>query len=210
MFNNGAAVADAVTGEIFFKIGIPPQHYKQLVKAAAEFDGIVQSWGHDTIAIYGPSLVGRQRHTPARSEKEPALCEERVYDDIDEMDRNCRDTAQKILIGIDCNLLPKVAQALERICKVEVTTPFSTMLDITMPGATKRTGAEKLAAYYGIEPRSIMAIGDNENDLPMLDYAGVKVCVQNGTENIKRKAQHIVGKNTEGGFAQAVYELALQ
>jgi Cof subfamily protein (haloacid dehalogenase superfamily) len=212
VFNNGAAVADAKTGEAIFKLGIAPKHFRELIEAANSFGCAVQSWNHDFIGIYGPSMGERAILTKQRNMDPNAKvrCEVRIYDTIDEMDRDCRDVAQKLLLSLDPKYISDVTKKLGEICEVEVSTSNPSVVEVTMPGATKGKGVEKLAEFYGIPHENILAIGDNDNDICMLDVAGIKVCVGNGTENIKRVAQHIVGKNTEGGFAQAVYQYALR
>ncbi|MGX6961596.1 sugar-phosphatase [Vagococcus xieshaowenii] len=67
-------------------------------------------------------------------------------------------------------------------------------------GLTLKNLAEKLA----IDPSEIMAIGDNENDISMLEYAGLGVAMGNATEKTKEYAQKITLSNDEDGVAYAL------
>jgi len=137
-------------------------------------------------------------------------CDVIVYDSLEEMDLGCRDVAQKIMLSMDNREIPKVAEKLSGICELEVTSSNPRVIEITMPNATKGLGLAQLAKMYGIAPKNVLAIGDSHNDVGMLEFAGVKVAVGNAEESLKSVAQHIVRKNVEGGFAQAVHELALK
>ncbi len=212
VFNNGAAVADALTGEIIHKVGISSVHYKEIIEAAASFETVVQSWNHDFIGVYDPTDKERGRAVAERVSNQNAQirCNANFYDDIDTMAKECATVAQKILISIDNKYLDAVMEKVSKICDLEVSSSNPRVIEITMPGATKGKGVAKLAAHYGIKPENVLAIGDSHNDVSMLAFAGVKVAVQNAEDSLKRVAQHVVATNLDGGFAQAVYQFALK
>jgi hydroxymethylpyrimidine pyrophosphatase-like HAD family hydrolase len=59
----------------------------------------------------------------------------------------------------------------------------------------------------GISREQIMAIGDNHNDLEMLEFAGVAVVMGNASNELKQNGWMITGSNEESGVAQAVEEI---
>jgi hydroxymethylpyrimidine pyrophosphatase-like HAD family hydrolase len=83
-------------------------------------------------------------------------------------------------------------------------------VDITASGATKGGAIEKLAEHLGLSKENIMAIGDSLSDIDMFRTSGLTVAVENAVDDLKNAAQHIVAKNIDFGFAQAVYELAMK
>ena len=62
------------------------------------------------------------------------------------------------------------------------------ILDILPAGCSKASAIERLALAQGIAPADIMAIGDNWNDLPMLELAGHAVIMANAPEDLKAMA----------------------
>lgn len=54
-----------------------------------------------------------------------------------------------------------------------------------------------------------MAIGDGENDIEMLELAGLSVALSNGSEKTKFVADVIEISNDEDGAAEAIYKYAL-
>jgi hypothetical protein len=67
----------------------------------------------------------------------------------------------------------------------------------------KAAGLEALAAAYGIDPAEIVAFGDEENDIPMLQRAGLGIAMANASSDVK-KAAHRVSQwtNDEDGIAK--------
>ncbi|HHX21203.1 MAG TPA: HAD hydrolase family protein, partial [Clostridiales bacterium] len=73
----------------------------------------------------------------------------------------------------------------------------------------KATGLRELAGYYGIPLEAIMALGDHDNDVPMLVETGLSVAMDNAEPHVKDIADVITGSNTNDGVAQAIYEYIL-
>jgi hydroxymethylpyrimidine pyrophosphatase-like HAD family hydrolase len=55
-----------------------------------------------------------------------------------------------------------------------------------------------------------MAIGDNFNDLEMLEFAGTPVVMRNSVEDLKGRGWHVTGHQNEAGVAQAIERFALR
>ncbi|WP_058234680.1 HAD family hydrolase [Devriesea agamarum] len=75
-------------------------------------------------------------------------------------------------------------------------------IDIALPGVSKATGLEALRRRYGIAPENTVAIGDGPNDLDMLDWAGTAVAPGNAGNDVKERADLVVGRFDEGGVAE--------
>jgi Cof subfamily protein (haloacid dehalogenase superfamily) len=63
------------------------------------------------------------------------------------------------------------------------------ILDLLPPGVSKGWALERLAARLGIDRRETMAIGDNWNDLEMLEWAGQAVLMSNAAQELKTLAK---------------------
>jgi Cof subfamily protein (haloacid dehalogenase superfamily) len=74
---------------------------------------------------------------------------------------------------------------------VRVTTSGKTFVEISANATTKLTGMLRLASLLHLEPKAILAVGDNFNDIEMLKGAGVGVAVANAPDAVK-KASHLV------------------
>jgi Cof subfamily protein (haloacid dehalogenase superfamily) len=83
-----------------------------------------------------------------------------------------------------------------------------TILDILPPGCSKGIALDRLARKRGIDRQSIMAMGDNFNDLEMLRYAGQPVVMANGAPDLVALAEQegwrIAPANDDDGVAQVL------
>lgn len=79
-----------------------------------------------------------------------------------------------------------------------------TLLDVLVKGCTKGTAVASFAEDLGIAAHEVMAIGDNFNDVEMLEYAGVPVVMANAVDGIKARGWHLTTSHDDAGVARAV------
>jgi 5-amino-6-(5-phospho-D-ribitylamino)uracil phosphatase len=80
-----------------------------------------------------------------------------------------------------------------------------TLIDILPPDASKGTGVEKLAAINGLAREDVMVMGDNFNDLEMLEFAGTPVVMGNADPKLlEREEFYTTLSNDENGVAAAI------
>lgn len=80
-----------------------------------------------------------------------------------------------------------------------------TLLDILPPGTSKATGLDKLARRHRLSHEEVMVIGDNFNDLEMLEYAGTSVVMGNADASLlEREEFYTTLSNDENGVAVAI------
>lgn len=77
-------------------------------------------------------------------------------------------------------------------------------LEILNKKATKGNALKDLAEQLGIQREEVMAIGDNMNDMTMIEYAGVGVAMGNAVPELKAVADQVTKTNAENGVAYAV------
>jgi Cof subfamily protein (haloacid dehalogenase superfamily) len=84
------------------------------------------------------------------------------------------------------------------------------LVDVNAAGCSKGSTLERWASREGYRRDEVMAVGDNLNDLEMLDYAGIPVVMGNAADIVKRaRPFHVTGSNDEGGLADAIRRFAL-
>ncbi len=82
-------------------------------------------------------------------------------------------------------------------------------LEILNKQVNKGEGVRKLAELLGISADEVMAIGDHENDLAMVTYAGSGVAMGNAIDIVKKHARYQTLSNAEDGVALAIEKWAL-
>ena len=81
------------------------------------------------------------------------------------------------------------------------------ILDILAPECSKGHALRRWAQEQSVDREQIMAIGDNYNDLEMLEFAGLPVVMGNAVEDLKRDGFRVTRSNEESGVALAIEEL---
>ena len=82
-------------------------------------------------------------------------------------------------------------------------------LEFSPAGVDKGSGLLALADLLGIPREATIAVGDADNDLPMLQCAGLSVAMGNANENARAAADVIVSDNDHDGCAKAIHRFLL-
>jgi Cof subfamily protein (haloacid dehalogenase superfamily) len=90
-----------------------------------------------------------------------------------------------------------------------VTRTHPRLVEGTAPGVNKGQGVLDLCRLQGIDPRRVLAIGDNDNDIPMLEVVGYGVAMGNATPGARRVASWIAPSIEEDGAAVALQRFIL-
>lgn len=77
-------------------------------------------------------------------------------------------------------------------------------LFIHREGIKKSNGIKMLCDYFHIPIEEVVAIGDERNDLDMIEAAGMGIAMGNAVKSVKKAADDITLKNTEDGVAKAL------
>ena len=82
------------------------------------------------------------------------------------------------------------------------------MIDVLNAGCSKGHALERWAAHRGYRREQVMAVGDNHNDVEMLEFAGHPVIMGNACEELRGRGWTLTRSNDRCGVAGAV-ELAM-
>ncbi|RMC49729.1 Cof-type HAD-IIB family hydrolase [Lactobacillus sp. ESL0228] len=82
-------------------------------------------------------------------------------------------------------------------------------LEVMHKDVNKGVALEFLARQLRIDANEIMAIGDERNDIPMLDFAGISVVMGNGSNQAKKHADYVTLTNDENGIMRAFNKYVL-
>ena len=76
--------------------------------------------------------------------------------------------------------------------------------DVVPAGLSKSYGASRILERLGIKPEECMSFGDGGNDVPLLEYAGTGVAMDNAPDEVKAKADYVTGSVDEDGVVEAL------
>ena len=82
-------------------------------------------------------------------------------------------------------------------------------IDIMDKSVSKGNALKVLVDLLGLNSEQLTAIGDRNNDLEMIEYAGVGVAVSSGEKILKDAADYITVSNNEDGVAEYIEKFIL-
>lgn len=82
-----------------------------------------------------------------------------------------------------------------------------TSLEVSPKGTTKELGLRRLCEYLHISPEETVAVGDAENDLEVLGFAGLSVAMGNAKPEVKEICDLVVGDNDHDGIVDVVHRV---
>lgn len=114
-----------------------------------------------------------------------------------------------VVVNDDIELLKRVRNEIKQISGVDVMSSNYDNFEVMNKGVNKGAALKKLSELLDISAWEMIAIGDNENDISMLEYAGLGVAMDNGENCVKEVAQYITASNSRDGVAQAIEKFVL-
>ncbi|MDF2785772.1 MAG: sugar phosphatase [Pantoea eucrina] len=201
--NNGALAHRADSGEVVAEKTLSFDDYLYLEQLARELGVHFQAF--DKSFLYTPN-----KDISEYTIHEASLTGIPVrYRAVDEMDPATR--FPKIMMIDKPALLDKAISGLPANMRDSYTVLKSApyFLEILNPLVNKGYGVKMLAEKLGLQQSEVMAIGDQENDLAMIEYAGTGVAMGNAIESVKKIAQFVTKSNREDGVAHVIEELVL-
>jgi len=195
--SNGAYVYASPTGALWRELRIPLDIAEMICQMADEN-------GWELVTGVGETTYFRQRPGQALG----PWAEDRIV--VEKNRAAIVDKPHQILTW-----QPEAIEALRALCLKEFPAQCRTeiyyrptgevySMGIFARGADKGSALHEVLTKLDINVDSVMAIGDNANDLPMFEFAAHRVAMGNGTEEIKQAANIIAPTNEEEGVAWAL------
>lgn len=133
-----------------------------------------------------------------------------IHEASGDLDRYTQKVIQLVVLNRD-GKIKQISQTLQKNFSDSLFTPQTSAfcVDVVAKGMHKAVGIDILAKKYGILPEEVMAIGDSENDMDMIRYAGLGVAMGNAFDSVKKAADYITLSCEEDGFAAAVEKFIL-
>ncbi len=201
---NGAALMDAATGKPVAAWSLTPTLSDLVLAAIRELAPEMAIAWYTTDAIYTDGPWGRLDETLA-AYHEPALRHIASLDPV-----HLPPPLKFLMTGDQAQLLTLRDALRERIgAVVTVVRTTSDFVEVMAPGVSKGTALHELATRLGIAREAIVAMGDGENDIPLLEAAGLGIAMGNAMPALSAIAATSTLSNAEDGVAHALARLGL-
>lgn len=204
---NGGLIYDIGAKKTIFEKTLPADDVRYIFQKAEEFGGI-------HIQTYADHQVISEHDTPeGRKYGRINGMEFRVVEDVIEAlggQEPCKMLA--IAYGYDRQRLEAFRESLPERAKERMDICFSSFeyLEFIPKGISKGSAIRLMSEYLGIPMCNTVAVGDAENDIPMIRAAAVGAVMQNASGEVKKYGDYITQKNNnEGGAAEVIRKFLL-
>lgn len=194
---NGGKVVDAATKKVLYEKCVPKELAKRLLKHIEAFP--VTPLVDDGIDYYATSREAFMLEFECRLNNLGAKIVENVADSINF-------NPAKVLIAAPNEFLMPVVDQIKEPFRTEFSFFHSSsyFLEATMKGINKGSSLQNVCDNLGIRREEVIAFGDEQNDLKMIEFAGLGVAMGNASDKLKAVADEVTLTNNEDGIAHII------
>jgi len=215
VFAGGAHVSDPTTGQTLYRVTVEPNLALDVVQ-------VLRESGHAVLILLDPEItgddylvVGDDRLTPnTRWWFESIGARVKPLEEPAEADLH--HTLRVGIVG-ESDAMPDVKAALtDRFAERVFVQHFQAVgehnerinvLEVFAKGVNKWSGLHWVAESHGFEAAEVAAIGDEINDLAMIESAGCGIAMGNAISAVRGVARRVTRSNNEAGVAHAIEHL---
>jgi Cof subfamily protein (haloacid dehalogenase superfamily) len=199
---NGAMVVLGLSGEVLYEQRLSAEHARSILRLGQEWDTTMLVWTDNK--LYADRQNERVSQYAQASGTEPVITGNLTdvvtqgvtkilwYDDVESINRYQSLAESRLSDEINCH----------------TSRPF--FLEFVDQKASKAIALERIGEYYGIDRREMIAVGDGQNDISMIRYAGLGVAMGNAQPSVKAAADFVTRSNDEDGLAYTIRRFILE
>lgn len=205
---NGGLIYDAGEKKAIYKKTLPLDQVKYVFEKAYEY-------GKIHIQTYTDEGFICEYDTPESEFYERMTqCERKVVKDIFE-ELNGQEPCKMLAIAYGCNRehIEGFRESLLEYSEGKMDVCFSCYeyLEFMPAGINKGNSIKWMCEYLKVPLENTIAVGDAENDITMIETAGIGAVMKNANDDIKQYGAYITEKdNNEGGVAEVIRKFMLE
>src|SRR5688572_23927705 len=212
VFVGGAMVIDTKQRQTLHRIGMAPE-------LAREVCGVIEELGQAALALQDTAEAGMDYLVTADVELNDAtrhwmrVTTAKVHA-VHDLPHHPHDHTIRVGLVAPPEHVRHVHKALKErfggriVCQNLYVPAYAVeVLEVFDPSVNKWEGILHVARKHGIRGEEIVAIGDDVNDIAMIENAGLGVAMGNAKPEVKALAKHVIRRNDEDGLAEFLDEL---
>lgn len=199
---NGAIIVNS-KGDFIYHTSIEPSLAYPIVSTIKKYHCHINLYVEDT-------LYAERRGRELETYEEISGIKGQVIEDLTPLLQ--RSTTKIVIISFHDSILQSLHEELASSFKesISLTPTRESFLEVMPGGVSKGVALKRVVEDLEIYPEEVMAIGDGENDITMIEYAGLGVTVENGHDALKKKAEVIAPSNEKDGVGHSIAKYILQ
>jgi HAD-superfamily hydrolase, subfamily IIB len=208
--SNGALTCDMHSGEVLYSSFIPPELALKVLDLLPPDKFLVEIFRNGKILVEQRALnIYLEQPNPFLNMNFRNILHE-VVDSLSGAVHMDGERIEKVnLPYVPREYQERMWSILSELEGLALTSSVQDNIEINSSCANKGAALKNLCERLHIPAESVMAVGDNGNDIEMLKYAGFSLAPANGTEEAKAAANAVTATNGEDGVALAIETYAL-
>lgn len=206
----GAIIGDPITGLILRREGFTRADARTLAAWVDEGSRLCAFYFVDE---HGRNTILQNIDTPANP----------YYDAIIGVPRRTHTPFSSLLVDDESDLPVKLLMLSDQLAEASLPAELQTrfgpgvhvgrthpsLIEVTTAGVDKGSGVIHLCELLGVDPARVLAIGDNDNDVPMFRQVGFPIAMGNGSPNAKAAAKWVAPDIHDHGAVVALRKFVL-
>lgn len=203
---NGAMVREPFGDQVLLSQALPKEQSLAVIDICKEKNATFHIYGHES--IFGEKLSHKMLYYHNLNKALPSKEQTKlvIVPDCKDIVFNEPEPLYKFLILSDTNKgLSDIQDRLDKLEGLTVCQSMPKLFDVMKEGITKAYALQKLSESLGIKRNEIVAIGDQFNDIDLIEYAGLGIAVANAENALKEKADMVtIANNNEDAVSEAI------
>ena len=208
---NGAIVREPFSDQIFLSEALPKEQSLRVIDICKERNVSFHIYGHES--IFGEKLSHKMLYYHNLNKTLPSKERTKLVTvpDCKGIVLNEPEPLYKFLIISDKDkCMVDIIGQLSEIEGLTVCQSMPELCDVMKGGISKAYALQTLAESLGIKRNEIVAIGDQYNDIDLIEYAGLGIAVANAEDALKEKADIVTtSNNNEDAVSEAIEKFLL-
>lgn len=210
--SNGAFVSDRDRQIVYYEENLALEDIVSIDETLKRFDTKINWYNHGTMYVSEfRDYVGRYERLFSTLPENRRIHIRYINDEftLEDILSETGNTIQKGIVFPDQDKIELIKEEVKKNKRVKVVSSGKDNVEFTSIKADKGLGVLALAKELGIRPEEIIAVGDSENDLPMLKVVGLPVAMGNAMESVFPHVKYVTDSNEEDGVASLIEKFIL-
>jgi Cof subfamily protein (haloacid dehalogenase superfamily) len=209
--SNGAYIREKDRDEVIYAMPLGEKNANEVVRLSGKYGLYCHLLTWDSIftekLVYSSINYSKwNKDLPEDRRVNINVIEKHEWNNV--ISNNKDDILKAIITDDDTDKVLALRQDVSKL-NVEIASSYSNNFEVMNRDVSKGSAVKTLAEFYNIPTDEIICIGDNENDISMIKYAGLGIAMGNGTDEVKKAAGFVTLTNENDGVAYAVEKFIL-
>ncbi len=209
--SNGAYIREKDADKAIYEEGLGSENYELVLNLLRKYDIVPHFYTEDTIyteKLIHSSLSYKNANKTLPQNRQVKI---KVINDWNKLfiEENPR-IIKAMAIDLDGKKIKEAKAEFISLNRFQIVSSLKNCFEVMAKETSKGNALKKICDYYGIDRNEIIAIGDNENDISMIRYAGLGIAMGNAESEVKELADYITLSNEEDGVARVIEEFIIK